>query len=369
MRIGIAGAGLAGRLLAWRLLRAGHQVTLFDRDDGSGQQSAGLIAAAMLAPCSEIVSADRAVYKPGLAALEQWLRWLAQLQEDSGSTVYYQQQGSVVLAHRADRADLQWFFDRLQALPEVPGDHYQWQSSSELRRLEPELTAFDAGIFLPREGCLDNRALFTALHGAIHQLGGQWHCGQEIQAVNSGRIATAFGCFDFELALDCRGFGGKPQLDEFRGVRGEVLWVRAPDVNLTRPVRLLHPRYQLYIAPRPDQIYVIGATEIESESLAPVTVRSSLELLSALYSVHPGFAEASVLEARSNCRPAFMSNLPKIIQAPGLMRVNGLYRHGYLLAPALVNSVLALLDNQPVFAPVTVEAENIQPSQSVEASL
>ena len=354
-RVGIAGAGLAGRLLAWRLLRLGYQVSLFDKDDGDGQQAAGLIAAAMLAPASEVVTAEPQVYAPGLAALEQWPRWLAELEADSGMAVEHQQRGSVVIAHRADRADLDWFYRRLTATPEVPADHVQRVDGSQLRELEPELAAFDSGVFLPREGCLDNRGLFGALSAAIHNLGGQWHRGECITEVSGGRLSTASENHEFDRVLDCRGFGGKAQLENFRGVRGEVLWVRAPEVNLTRPVRLMHPRYQLYIAPKPDHTYVIGATEIESESLAPVTVRSSLELLSALYAVHSGFAEAEVLEARSHCRPAFLNNLPKILCEPGLMRVNGLYRHGYLLGPALVESVLALMAGGQPLPPVIVE--------------
>ena len=357
LNIGIAGAGLAGRLLAWRLLRKGWRVTLFDRDNGDGQQSAGLIAAAMLAPASEVVTAEPAVYQPGLASLEQWPQWLAELETDSGISVDYQRRGSVVVAHRADRADLQWFFQRLRAVPAIPADHCRWLGSGELETLEPELAGYAEGVYLPHEGCVDNRQLFAALENAITALGGVWHRGREINRVDGKRITIAGDRFDFDLVLDCRGFGGKPQLDGFRGVRGEVLWVRAPEVNLSRPVRLMHPRYQIYVAPRPDHVYVIGATEIESESLAPVTVRSSLELLSALYSLHRGFAEAEILESRSHCRPAFPDNLPRIVREPGVMRVNGLYRHGYLLGPALVESVLAVLAGGEPLPPVSVEEQ------------
>jgi glycine oxidase len=46
VKIGIAGAGLVGRLMAWRLARQGHQVSLFDGDTRSGEASAGMTAAA-----------------------------------------------------------------------------------------------------------------------------------------------------------------------------------------------------------------------------------------------------------------------------------------------------------------------------------
>ncbi len=129
-----------------------------------------------------------------------------------------------------------------------------------------------------------------------------------------------------------------------RGVRGEVVRVHAPEVNLTRPVRLLHPRYPLYIAPKPDGVYVIGATQIESEDLSPASVRSALELLSALYSVHPAFGESRILEMASQCRPALPDNRPEIRWDGGrLIQINGLYRHGYLIAPALLDAALGLI--------------------------
>jgi glycine oxidase len=90
--------------------------------------------------------------------------------------------------------------------------------------------------------------------------------------------------------------------------------------------------------------YIIGATEIESEDTTPVSVRSAMELLSALYTVHPGFMEGRIVDLESNCRPAFRDNLPRIEEQEGITRINGLYRHGYLLAPALVEKALKSLN-------------------------
>lgn len=357
MNIGIAGAGLSGRLLAWRLLRAGHAVTIYDRDH-NGEQSAGYIAAAMLAPFSEAVTVGPDVLQPGLEALQRWPAWLAELESETGIAVPFQRAGSVVVAHGSDRADLHWFYRRLQDLPGACVDGSRWLDGAQLRALEPDLAGFAEGVHLPREGWLDNRILFRALQAACDALGATWHDVTEVASVSAAGIETGDGVTRFDLLLDCRGIGARAQLDDFRGVRGELLRVQATEVRLSRPVRLMHPRYQLYVAPRPDNIYVIGATEIESESMAPVTVRSSLELLSALYSVHSGFAEAEVLEARAHCRPAFADNLPRIIRRDRLLQVNGLYRHGYLLAPALVDSVMSLLAGGAVSAPVQLDDHN-----------
>lgn len=348
MNIGIAGAGLIGRLLAWQLLRRGHRVTIFDRDNTGGHLSAARVAAAMLAPYSEVVSGEREVFDWGCVALARWPELIADLKADTERDIYFQRKGSVVIAHPQDRSNLEHFQMLLQRAVPQHMSHVHKLNRDQLHEIEPELTQFNSGLYLSGEGTLDNRELLSALVAAIRGRGGDWREQVEVTSVCAHRIECGGEEFDFDLAIDARGFGAKPQMSDLRGVRGEVLWVHAPEVNLTRPVRLMHPRYQLYIAPKRDHVYVIGATQIESESLAPITVRSSLELQSALYSVHTGFAEANVLDAFANCRPGFADNLPRIDCAPGLLRVNGLYRHGYLLAPYVLDLVLQTLTGKVV---------------------
>jgi glycine oxidase len=126
-----------------------------------------------------------------------------------------------------------------------------------------------------------------------------------------------------------------------RGVRGEVAWLHAPGVALARPLRLLHPRHRVYLVPRPGERIVVGASEVESEDRSPPSLRSVLELLSAAHSVLPELAEARIEHLESNLRPARADNAPFIEHASGLLRINGLFRHGWLIAPALVDDALA----------------------------
>jgi glycine oxidase len=147
----------------------------------------------------------------------------------------------------------------------------------------------------------------------------------------------------YDYIIDCRGLGAKNTTCKLRGVRGEVVRLHAPEVSLTRPIRLMHPRYPIYIAPKPNHEYVIGATEIESQDSGPATVRSTLELLSAAYTVHSGFAEARILSIQTGLRPAFSDNRPQVNHEGKVIGINGLYRHGYLLAPSLVAEAVALI--------------------------
>ncbi|MFN5105124.1 MAG: FAD-dependent oxidoreductase, partial [Bradyrhizobium sp.] len=127
-----------------------------------------------------------------------------------------------------------------------------------------------------------------------------------------------------------------------RGVKGEMIIIETSEVELSRPVRLIHPRWPLYVIPRGDGRFMLGATTIEAEDNG-VSVRSALELLGAAYVVHPAFGEARIVEFGAGLRPAFPDNLPKIRIEQERITVNGLYRHGFLLAPALAELTLAYL--------------------------
>jgi glycine oxidase len=114
-----------------------------------------------------------------------------------------------------------------------------------------------------------------------------------------------------------------------------MLLLSCPEITLSRPVRLLHPRIPIYLVPRGDGIYMLGATQIESSDRSRATARSVLELLSAAYALHPAFGEAEILEIGVDARPAFPDNVPRLRRVGGRLHANGLFRHGFLMAPAL----------------------------------
>lgn len=342
MNIGIAGAGLVGRLLAWRLLKQGFAVSLFDKDKPQGTKAAGYTAAAMLSPFAELAIAEPVVFELGQESLRLYPNWIKELEEDSGQEVFYQKKGSLVLSHSADLPTFKHFKSIIKnRLPQAEASKLQDLTSSELARIEPELAGrFHHSSFIPDEAHVDNQQLFDALHKVIIKLGGKWFTETEVLAVTRQRMTTTTANLSFDLVIDCRGRGGQLVL---RGVRGEVITLTAPDVHLSRPVRLIHPLYQLYLVPRQAHRFIVGATELESEDLRPATVRSTLELLTAAYSVHPGFAEATIEKIAVNLRPALPDNKPFVGWQEGVLHINGLYRHGYLLAPALIQQALAQL--------------------------
>ncbi|OZY85915.1 glycine oxidase ThiO [Cellvibrio mixtus] len=351
-KIAIAGAGLLGRLLAWQLNKAGLEVSLFEAGsftptEPQSKRAAAFTAAGMVAPLSEAVVSDEGVYRMGQFALAHWPHWAARLSADSNtSDPLFFSNGSLVVAHPQDASELEQFVRELHfVIPECR--RYEAVNQLQIQTLEPDLSpSFQQGLFLEEEGHLHNREFLRLLGDEIIQstIHLREHTAVDVAA---GKIIANGTAETFDLVIDCRGLGAKTPARQLRGVRGETLHVETSEIRLQRPVRLMHPRYQLYVVPKPGNRFIIGATQIESEDRSPVTLQSSLELSSALYTLSPAFAEARIIEMDTNLRPAFMDNLPRVDIEDGLISANGLFRHGYLLAPAVVENVLAHVFNKP----------------------
>jgi glycine oxidase len=303
----VVGAGVAGTWQALLFAKAGYNVTVLERGDTNLAQAAAYWAGGMLAPDCESETAEPVVTRLGRRSLELWRSHLPEVSAN----------GSLVIAHPRDRADYERFARLTSGYERVDGQR--------LGELEPVLAGrFREGLFFPNEAHVEPRHVLAALHQQLR------HAGATIEFNRPAEAAHLSG-----TVIDCRGLAARDVFPDLRGVRGEIVVIETTEVALSRPVRLIHPRWPLYIVPRPNGRYLIGATTIESEDAGGVTVRSALELLTAAYAVHPAFGEARIVEFGPGLRPAFPDHAPRIRVDGERIAVNGLYRHGFLLAPAL----------------------------------
>ena len=333
LRVGIAGAGLLGRLLAVRLTQAGHEVHVYDPAAGPEARGAtGWTAAGMLSPLAELETADERVYAWGLRSIELWPEILRALP----MPVEFSCDGSLLVAHREDAGAARRVLDLLAR--KAPADHQaEALTAAALRDLEPSLRAGPQAWLLPGEGRIHTVQAMQALAAGAPIA--HWHWGASVQEVEPGRLRIDGRTESFDWVFDVRGLGARPQLP-VRGVRGEIFWLQAPGVELRRPVRLLHARHRVYLVPRAPDTIVVGASEIESEDRSPVSLRTTVELLAAAHSIVPALAEARIVHSETNLRPALPDNQPLLESRAGLTRINGLFRHGWLIAPGLVETAL-----------------------------
>lgn len=296
----VIGAGVAGLCAALTLARAGLTPRLIDRNGAPGPHGCSWWAGGMLAPFCEGATAEPAIVAHGRRAAAFW----------SGVT-QVTHRGSLVVALRRDRAELDRFARRTTGHRRV----------ADVSALEPDLTAHRDALFFEDEAHLDPRAALADLAAALAALG-----------VAIERAEATPAAFDGPV-IDARGMAAA--LPDLRGVRGEMVLLRAPEIALSRPVRLLHPRHPLYVAPRADGVFMLGATQLESADRRGVSARAVLELLSAAYALDPRFADAELVETGADLRPAYPDNAPRVTVRGRVLHLNGLFRHGYLMAPAL----------------------------------
>lgn len=306
----VLGAGVTGLCVATTLIECGAVVEVIE---SSGMVPASHWAGGMLAPFCEGEHAPASVTSQGQSSVDWWEAHV------SGVT----RLGTLVIAPTRDTAELKRFAQLTQG--------HQWVSPITL---EPDLDdRFAQGLFYSTEAHLNPRKALLELRQKLIANGVEIHNQRP-----SGKI------------IYCRGIAAATQLSELRAVRGEMLMVETHDVNLTRPIRLLHPRFPCYIVPRGTGQYMVGATMLESHDAGPITARALMELLSAAYTAHPAFAEARLLETGAGLRPAFPDNLPRIHYHEGKIFVNGMYRHGFLLAPILAEQLAKQLSSEFVHA-------------------
>jgi len=318
-QVTIIGGGVAGLCVAQTLLSRGAEVTVYDKGGAPGPHACSWWAGGMLAPFCEGESAEEPVIRLGQEAAHWW-------DEHTGAVT---RNGSLVISPTRDEADLKRFARRTSQFKEVNG--------VDIAELEPDLEGrFTKGLYFETEAHLTPRNALATLRENLSNAGVTFIAEEADPNTHAAKGPT----------IDCRGFVAKDALKDLRGVKGEMLILSCPDVTLNRPIRLLHPRMPLYIVPRGDGVFMLGATQIEATASKHVTARSLLELLSAAYALNPAFGEAEILETGVDNRPAFPDNLPRIRRDGNLIQANGLFRHGFLLAPALARMVAeTIFDN------------------------
>ena len=277
----VVGAGVAGLVCAVELASCGIGVEIIERSTSSGPEACSWFAGGMLAPYCEGESAEPQVVEKGLAGINWWKAHCENIQC----------RGTLVVCPPRNQAELDRFTKRTQGHVQLAGE--------QIGELEKDLgDGFNRALFFAQEAHLLPRQILSDLRQLLRQMQVPIRYGIKLEDV-ADCLDTVVDCI-----VDCRGLAARDQISDLRGVRGEMLLLRSREITLSRPVRLLHPRFPVYIVPHGDGLFMVGATMIESDNDGPITARSVVELLSAAMAVHPAFGEAEILETGVGVRPA-----------------------------------------------------------------
>lgn len=357
-KIAIVGSGLIGRILALTLLTETQKINidLYDKDKKDGKKSCGYQAAGMLAPIAELTSCHDGIFDFGCDSVLLWEDLLAKLPNHPLKEKIIQKNGTIILSHPYDGNDLNYLIEKLTEKFSYKNNHKLQDPSffilekNKLQQLEPELEKdlfYQKIIHCPNEAVI-NVALFYQYSQEILEKHPQinWKTQEEIIKIQSNDLYFKDQKKSYDAIFDCRGLGAKKDLNQFfhlYPIRGEALVIDCPSVHFNHTLRLIHPRHSLYLIPRGEGIFYLGATSILASDTSAISVESMMTLLSMLYMIDKRFSEARIIKTISHCRPSSNHDLPIIQSDLSVIRLNGLSRHGYLFAPKVAKQASKLL--------------------------
>ncbi|GAA3386242.1 glycine oxidase ThiO [Cryptosporangium minutisporangium] len=338
-RVTVIGGGVIGLSCAWRLARAGTDVTLVELDP---EQGASRIAAGMLAPITEAHPTEPGLLATGRLSVDAWPQFAAEL-ADTGIDPGYTTTGTLVVGYSADDlAALEELAARLATL----GIDVERLTGSACRRYEPALApGVRGGLSVPGDHSVDNRAVLRGLQAAVAVAGVRVVAEGTGETTGADVTVVAAGAWTPLLV---------PALaDLVRPARGENVRLTAGRHTpvLTRTVRALVDGRAVYLVPRSTGELVVGATQDEVGFDRTVTAGGIHRLLTDARRALPTIDEYALAETSAGLRPMSADGAPLVGWiSDDTVVATGHGRNGILLAPltaALVTQLVTGVGGAP----------------------
>lgn len=359
--VAVVGAGVIGLAIGWRAAQRGLNVVVLERGDEPARQTSA-VAAGMLAPISETLATELPLMRLGLASVNAYPDFVAELHDATGMDTGYLRCGTLLAARDGDEAEA---LARELALREALGLAAHRLRASEARRLEPALApTLRLALDVPDDHAIDPRRLTAALAQALKSAGGALRTNVPVAELTTaeGRVTGVRLAGGERVAAEQVVVAAGPWSSSLDGipegasipvhpVKGQILRLHDPAGPglLTRVVRFTGG----YLVPRGDGRYVLGATMEERGFDTTVTAGAVFEMLRDAFELVPSVTELVIDELSAGLRPTTPDNAPAIGPGAieGLHWATGHFRHGVLLTPITAQMVLAGLTGEPPQAP------------------
>jgi glycine oxidase len=344
--VAIAGGGIIGLSLAWRLAQRGFRVSVFDQGSMGGEAS--WAGAGMLAPGGEI-DAPSAFAGLCLESRTEYPAFVRELEQASGISIDYQECGALEVAYSPEDAEiLAARAERQQAI----GIHSKPVNPDRVAAFWPRLRDGDllAARFYPQDAIVDPRHLTAALAAAAASLGVVLLERRPVQQidVSASRIVlqVAGAPQEFDCAVIAAGawsgtipVSGVPPLPASEPVKGHLIAYSQPVQTCSTIIRHRHT----YLLQRASGMLLAGASVEHAgfdRSLDPAIVdRLAREAAFLL----PHLRETTPASAWTGFRPASAELQLGAWHSNRLYLAYGHFRNGILLAPVTASRLAGLI--------------------------
>jgi glycine oxidase len=347
--VAVAGAGIIGLSIAWRLALRGLSVAVFERSAaGAG---ASLAATGMLAAAAEHEPGCHDLLALALESQRQWPQFCIALEQQSGVSIDFREDGTLVVALGRDEVERLRFRHDLH---KRCGLATRWLGGTEVRALEPALRpSVAAGLHCADDHQVDPRLVMAALRSACLAAGVRLfeRCAVTDVDIEGGRacglVTTQGACRAPTVVLTAGAWTTDvvpPGLKvPVRPLKGQSLALRTTAETGT----LAHIVWteQIHMAPKSDGRLIVGATVEERGFDDAITAGGVYALLEGARRAFPAIEEMAIDAIWTGVRPSSIDDAPVlgVTPVPGLVLATGHHRNGYLLAPATAFAIEALI--------------------------
>ncbi len=343
MKVVVVGAGAAGLGIGLRLCQAGAEVTVLERFQparGATWAAAGMLSLLAEEPEPNPVEVALARY-----AAQLWPDFAAEIEQRSGRKVDYRKGGKLSAA--TSTSALQRLSVRAKSSVGLA-----LLSAADARKREPMLSPGIFGaLWNAEEAWVDNRALGVALAAAFTRAGGKLQLNETVVRfeTDGSRLLgarTPFFVHEADAYVVAAGAWTSRIEGLPAGVLPAIVPVKGEMIALAGGNPPGHVVWgdDVYLVPRGDRL-LVGATLSREGFDTSLTDAAASLLRGRAEALMPGLEKWEEVEHWAGLRPGSPDDLPVLgpTSIERLYVASGQYRNGILYAPAVAETVVALV--------------------------
>jgi glycine oxidase len=331
-RIAIAGAGIIGMSLAWRLAQAGFAVTVYEKRTVGGEAS--WAGAGMLAPGGEFEE-DSKTARLSITSRTLYPAFVRELEQAAEVGIDLQETGAIDLAYSSQEL---LGLEKRVAAQSALGIKAKLLNAKQIRTYWPRVRTEDlaGGYFYPGDAAVNPREVVAALRIAVQKLGAVICEGCELRDADVRQDAVIASDGSYAALVIASGawssgiqLNGVPALPPSEPVRGHLLGYKQPEQMCQTIVRYGHT----YMLQRAGGLLISGASVEHAGFDRQVDEGTVAVLRRQAEFVMPHLSETTPTEVWNGLRPG--SDELHIGRWSGsrVYLAYGHYRNGILLAP------------------------------------